>query len=127
MNCKKRKPDTDGLALEAERSLHQSFVHAANAVSQLYTHALTHQHKRAHVDGARQVLVRRCQARARSAAHRQTALGVSPLQAKRTPCDSCSARCAGPASRPASPCLPLLQGAWIRLCTCSSACKSAPC
>ena len=62
MNCKKRKPDTDGLALEAERSLHQSFVHAANAVSQLYTHALTHQHKRAHVDGARQVLVRRCRA-----------------------------------------------------------------
>ena len=58
-NNKKRKPDTDSLTLEAERSLHQSFVHAANAVSQLYSHALTHQHKhkRAHVDGARQVLV----------------------------------------------------------------------
>lgn len=80
MNCKKRKPDTDGLALEAERSLHQSFVHAANAVSQLYTHALTHQHKRAHVDGARQVLVRRCRACPGQAGLGQAAQGVCPCR-----------------------------------------------
>lgn len=57
MASKKRKPEAiDSFALEAERSLHQSFVHAANAVSQLYTSSLTG-NKRAHVDGARQVLV----------------------------------------------------------------------
>ena len=57
MASKKRKPEAvDSFALESERSLHQSFVHAANAVSQLYTASLTG-NKRAHVDGARQVLV----------------------------------------------------------------------
>ena len=63
MASKKRKPEAvDSFALEAERSLHQSFVHAANAVSQLYTSSLTG-NKRAHVDGARQVLVRLSPAR----------------------------------------------------------------
>ena len=50
---KKRKQGED---LEAQRTLYSSFVHAANAVSQLYT-AAVQQNKRSEEQGARQALV----------------------------------------------------------------------
>ena len=51
---KKRKAVED---LDAERTLHQSFVSAANSISHLFTQAVQ-QHKKAHTAGARQALVR---------------------------------------------------------------------
>ena len=51
---KKRKGG--GADLDAERTLYGSFVHAANAVSQLYT-AAVQQNKRSEEQGARQALV----------------------------------------------------------------------
>lgn len=51
---KKRKPELD---LDHEQNMHGSFVAAANSLSQLYTKAVQ-QHKRAHTNGARHVLVR---------------------------------------------------------------------
>ena len=51
---KKRKSGSQ--ELEADRTLYSSFVHAANAVSQLYT-AAAQQSKRSEEAGARQSLV----------------------------------------------------------------------
>lgn len=50
---KKRKASED---LEAERTLHHSFVSAANSISQLFTQSVQQQ-KKAHTAGARQALV----------------------------------------------------------------------
>lgn len=50
---KKRKQEADS---DAERTLYGSFVHAANAVSQLYTQA-QQQHNRYKEEGARLALV----------------------------------------------------------------------
>ena len=55
MSSKKRKqPDVD--TLEHERTMHGSFVSAANSISQLYTQAV-HQQRRAQIEGARAALV----------------------------------------------------------------------
>lgn len=55
MSSKKRKqPDVD--TLEHERTMHGSFVSAANSISQLYTQAI-HQQRRAQIEGARAALV----------------------------------------------------------------------
>ncbi|KAK9802977.1 hypothetical protein WJX73_002738 [Symbiochloris irregularis] len=51
---KKRKATED---LDAERTLHHSFVSAANSISHLFTQAVQ-QHKKAHTAGARQALER---------------------------------------------------------------------
>ena len=75
--AKKRKQDAD---VEAERTLYGSFVHAANAVSQLYTQA-QQQHNRSKEEGARLALVSPASSRPQGRARSLAPGGVSPQRA----------------------------------------------